>query len=125
MQEREIVGYLTKQIIDMLSLEAEADTPIFISESNTKHIRDAHPDAYFKYYDNLSDIIEYPDYVGIAGVHTPSIEYIKRYEVNNELVNVAVRTSKSGVYYLRSLFVIEEGRLNDYLKKGYLHTLDK
>ena len=46
MQNREIVGYLSEQVIKRLSLEAEPDTPIFISESNTKHIRETHPDSY-------------------------------------------------------------------------------
>ena len=125
MQKRKIVGYLSEQIIQKLSLEVEPETPIYISDSNTKHIRETHPDAYFKYYDNLHEILEAPDYVGIAGVHAPSIEYIKKFEVNGELVNVAVRTTKSGVYYLRSMFIIEEGRLNDYLNKGFIFELDK
>ena len=55
MQNREIVGYLSEQVIKRLSLEAEPDTPIFISESNTKHIRETHPDSYIKYYDSLCE----------------------------------------------------------------------
>lgn len=73
-----------------------------------------------QYYNDLTDIILNPDYVGIAGVEAPSIEYIKQYKINNEYVNIAVRASKAGTYYVRSMFIIEEGRIIDYLRKGKL-----
>ena len=118
MKNREIIGHISKQVIEKLSLDIKENTPIFISDSNTSHIRESHPDAYSKYYDSVAEIIDTPDYVGIAGVYAPSIEFIKRFEKDDEIVNVAVRATKTGTHYLRSMFIIEEGRLNDYIKKG-------
>jgi len=120
MNSRTLIGYIDRRIIDLLDLDINENTPIYISESNIKHIREFHSDAYMNYYDDLPGIIKNPDYVGIAGVAIPSIEYIKQYKVNDEYVNVAVRATKGGVYYIRSMFRIEEGRINDYLKKGKL-----
>ena len=120
MQERKIIGRISQDIIDKLSLDIASETPIFISESNIVHIRETHKDAYIKYFGCLTDIIEHPDYIGIAGVYAPSIEYIRKFEIEGELVNVAVRASRNGTFYLRSMFIIEEGRINDYLKKGHL-----
>lgn len=125
MIDRYIVGKLDKAVIDSLGLDALPDSPIFIAESNILHIRERHSDAYMKYFDCLADIIREPDYIGVAGVHAPSVEYVKRFLVNDELVNVAVRATRAGVYYVRSMFVIEEGRLNDYLRRNMLIDLTK
>ena len=81
MNSRTLIGYIDRRIIDLLNLNLNENTPIYISESNIKHIREFHSDAYMNYYDDLSDIIKNPDYVGIAGAAIPSIEYIKQYKV--------------------------------------------
>lgn len=122
-EERLQVGRFMKNIIEALDLDIPCGTPIFLSENNREHIREHHPDAYFKYFDCISEIIAYPDYVGIAGIQAASIEYIKCFEVDSEYVNVAVRATKKGTYYVRSMFVIEEGKLNDYVEKGKLKRL--
>ena len=120
MNDRKIIGYFSEKVIKLLDIDISPDTPIYLSESNISHIRDTHTDAYIKYFDKITEIISSPDYVGIAGVYASSIEYIKRFEEDDEWVNVAVRTSQNGVYYLRSMFAIGEGRIQDYLKKKYL-----
>lgn len=120
MGNRVLIGHIDKKVIELLGLDIKENTPIYISEGNIIHIRENHPDAYMKYYDDVENIISNPDYVGIAGVDAPSIEYIKQYKVDNEYVNIAVRASKAGTYFVRSMFIIEEGRINDYLKKGKL-----
>ena len=120
MQSKIVVGNISKNVAEALSLDVKPGTPIYIAESNITHIRETHTETYIKYFDRLSDIIKYPDYIGIAGVYAPSIEYIKKFEIEGELVNIAVRATKKGIYYLRSMFIIDEGRLNDYLSKGCL-----
>ena len=118
--ERKVIGYFSENVVKILSLSIKAGTPIYISDTNITHIREKHTDVYIKYFGNIEEIIKEPDYIGIAGVHAPSIEYIKRFDWDGKLVNVAVRATKSGIYYLRSMFIIENGRLNDYLKRGLL-----
>lgn len=118
--KRTVVGYVSGEVIEALGLDVAPDTPIYISDNNILHIRETHTDAYIKYYDDLEEIIKNPDYIGIAGVALPSIEYVKRFEINDEYVNIAVRATSNGVHYVRSMFIIEEGRLNDYIKKGKL-----
>lgn len=118
------VGTIEKYVIDALGLNIKENTPIFIADTNIQHIREHHSDAYMKYMDSLESVIAKPDYIGIAGVYAPSIEYVKHFRVNDELVNVAVRATSRGVHYVRSMFIIEEGRLNDYLKKNKLIKID-
>ena len=120
MENRLLVGHIDKKVIKLLELDIKDNTPIYISKGNITHIRENHADAYMQYYNDLTDIILNPDYVGIAGVEAPSIEYIKQYKINNEYVNIAVRASKAGTYYVKSMFIIEEGRIIDYLRKGKL-----
>ena len=77
MQNRKIVGELSANVIQKLDINAVPGTPIYISDSNVAHIRETHSDAYQKYFDHIEDIVAHPDYIGIAGVYKPSIEYIK------------------------------------------------
>lgn len=120
MNKRQLVGHISSKIVKALGLDVLAGTPIYISDNNILHIRETHSDAYMKYFNDLEDIISNPDYIGIAGVAIPSIEYVKQYKVNDEYVNIAVRATSNGIYYVRSMFIIEEGRLNDYIRKGKL-----
>ena len=127
---RYLVSYFSDYVISELQLDIVNNTPIYISDNNIQHIRENHSDAYIKYFDSLSDIISDPDYIGIAGVKSKSVEYIKSFNIDGEYVNVAVRATKNGVYYIRSMFIIEDGRINDYLKNdrgdsSFLIKVDK
>ena len=117
--DKRIVGYISKEVSE-LEIDVNEGEAIYLSETAINHIRENHSDAYMKYFDDIEDIIKNPDYIGVAGAYAPSIEYIKRYEVNGENVNIAVRASKGGILYLRSMFIIEDGRIEDYLNKGIL-----
>lgn len=121
--ERTIIGRFSETIINLLSLNIDPETPIYLSSSNREHMMEHHPDAYQRYFDHLPDILSSPDYIGIGGVQAPSVEFIKRFEINNEFVNVAVRASKRGVYFTRSMFTISETQIDLYLKKGTLKKL--
>lgn len=123
MEEMQIVGHIADYICD-LDIEAVAGAPIYLSETTIQHIRDTHSDAYMKYFDMIEEIIASPDYIGVAGVHAPSIEYVKCYKKDGENVNIAVRASKGGTFYMRSMFLIEDGRIEDYLKKGKLKRME-
>ena len=118
---RYIAGYFSENIISALSLNISNNTPIYIATNNREHIRSHHSDAYIKYFEHLENILSSPDYVGFGGVKIPSIEFIKIFDIDNEYVNVAVRATAAGVYYVRSMFIINESRVEKYIQqKGFV-----
>ena len=118
------VGIINQNIIDVLELtEVNDNTPIFISQGNLKHIQNKHTEAYNKYKDFISAIIDSPDYVG-KNDKNKSIEYVKEITIdNNEFVKVAVRISNKGVYFVRSLYVLNDNRVKNFIEKNTLHPL--
>ena len=62
----EQIGHFSKEIIDLLgSTSIREGSPIYLGESNITHIKNRHPYEYDKYFNNIRDIINKPDYVGI------------------------------------------------------------
>lgn len=114
-----IAGKINQRVIDLTGVTVPADTPIFVGETNIAHMKDEHPEHYALYGDKLGDIISSPDYIA-KHPKKDSIEYIKVFNdpVTDEHVLVAVRASKSGVYYARSLFVMSEDKKRKYRQKG-------
>lgn len=115
------IGYIDSRVIDLLGLELTPNTPIFIGEQNIEHMKDKHPDAFLKYGHKLSEILQKPDYVA-KHPKKESIEYIKIFHDHeaNEHVLVAVRASKSGVFYARTLFIMTKIKVQKYHDKGAL-----
>ena len=70
------IGEINQRVIELLNLTIKAGTPIYIGESNIAHMLASHPDDYLKYKNNLHEIIENPDYIGL-NPNDKSIEYIK------------------------------------------------
>ena len=71
------------------------------------------------YGERIPEIIDSPDYVA-KNPSDNSIEYVKEFSVNDGYVKVAVRVSNSGVYYARSMYVLNTNRVNNYIRKGTL-----
>lgn len=82
-------------------------------------MQSSHPADYAKYESELTNILSNPDYVG-QNPADGSIEYVKEYCVDNEYVKVAVRLSKADRYYARSLYVLNNNRVRNYIAKGTL-----
>lgn len=118
------IGSFSASIIDLLELNIEPGTPIYIADSNIAHMKSAHPNDYAKYGSDISSIIAQPDYVG-KNEKDNSVEFTKEYNVDNEFVKVAVRVSTSNVHYVRSLYVLNTGRVHNFIEKGTLKPLDK
>jgi len=110
---KQVVGYLEQKIIDLLELDLEP-AAIYIGKTNIEHMEQDHPEDYKKYYQQLSEIIGSPDYVG-KHPSKNSIEYIKCLD---EHVLVAVRISQSGRLFARSLYAINAEKLARYLESG-------
>ena len=114
------VGWLSKQVIDKLGISGiPINTPIFIGSSNIKHMLTTHPVDYNKYKDNISEIINNPDY-GYLNVSDNSIELIKDFVNNSEHVRTAIRISNNNKLFLRTLFTITDKKLKNYIKSKKL-----
>lgn len=114
-----IIGTISSTIINLLNLDYITDTNIYIGSSNISHMQSSHPDDYNKYKNEIENIINNPDYVGVNSKNN-SIEYVKEFLVDTEYVKVAVRVSSSNKLYARSLYVLNNRRVQNFIEKGTL-----
>ncbi len=119
MRRQEKIGLINEIVINILNLPIQRNTPIFSGETNLVNMKKDHLEDFEKYGDYLREIIFSPDYIS---QYSPkrSIEYIKLFYdgEKEEHVLVAVRNSKSGVFYVRSLYVMDEATVLKYQKNG-------
>ncbi|EHL78650.1 MULTISPECIES: PBECR2 nuclease fold domain-containing protein [Bacillus] len=122
----EKVGEINEIVINILNLSVSPNTPIFVGETNLKHMRNEHPEDFKKYGDKLTEILNSPDYVA-KHPKKDSIEYIKVFydEDKDDHVLVAVRASNRGMYYARTLFIMGDEKIQKYKKKGALKQIRK
>ena len=137
---KRIVGTISAQVIALLGLNIPDNTPIFLGDSNVEHMQSRHlkdfekygeftgsgeiSDYFEKYGCHISDILKSPDYVA-RNPKDQSIEYVKEYKIDEEYVKVAVRISNSGTFYARSLYVLNSGRVNRFIRRGTLLPVSK
>ena len=117
------IGTFSEKVIkllpDNIADNIADNTPILLGNSNIHHMQSSHPTDYAKYGSDISDIINNPDYIGVNN-KDDSIEFVKEYLVDNEFVKVAVRVSNSNNYYARSLYILNNNRVRNYILKGTL-----
>ena len=118
------IGEINEAAIKTLGLSTKSGTPIFIERTNINHMLKCHNNDYIKYGCYISQIIDAPDYVGINPKDN-SIEYIKKFSIDDEFVKVAVRVSVSGVYFVRSIYIVNKNRVHNFISKGTLKPLTK
>jgi len=106
---------LCLKVIDCLQLPYQP-CGIYIGASNIKHIHQEHPIIYDAYLQDIPDIIQHPDYIGVHP-RQGGVEYVKRYEQG---IMVSVRLSSKGVLYVRSLYEVSEENIQAYLRHGTL-----
>lgn len=112
------IGKVNKKVINILGLELKKEVPIILGKTNIEHMKRKHPEDFRKYGRDITNIIKNPTYVA-RNPKQDSIEYIKEYRINNELVLVAVRISKKGTMFAKTLFTMSERKKNIYLRNGY------
>lgn len=120
---RKKIGSFSAEIIKALELDIPVGTPIYIADSNIAHMKISHPEDFEKYSADIESIIARPDYVG-KSVKDDSIEFTKEYILNGDFVKVAVRVSLQSIYYVRSLYTLNPGRVKNFIAKGTLKKLD-
>lgn len=117
------VGEISNKVIELLSLNITARTPIFIGEANIKHIKQGHPNDFEKYGKNIKNIIQQPTYLA-RNEKKKSIEYIKEYKENKDYVLVAVRVSNNNVHFVRTMYVMDKIKVEKYHNHNYFITYD-
>ena len=113
------VGQFTQAVIDALHLSVLAGTPIMLGESNVEHMKKRHPADYDKYGCDIELILSEPDYVG-QNPKDSSIEYVKGYHIDGKYVKVAIRISAKGTYFARSIYVLNNSRVTNFIAKRTL-----
>ncbi|MGL5427723.1 MAG: PBECR2 nuclease fold domain-containing protein [Cetobacterium sp.] len=114
------VGTLQKNIIEKLDLNFDENSEIFLGDSNINHMKESHPEDFLKYGSYLERILATPDYIG-KNPNDESIEYVKTFLIDEqEYVKVAVRVSKGNKLFARSLYVLNNKRVENFIKKGTL-----
>ena len=115
------VGKITAHIASLLGLTIPGELPIYLGKSNITHMMNSHPNEFRKYGNAIPLILSQPDYVGL-NPSDDSIEYVKEFAVDNDFVKVAVRVSRSGNYYARSLYILNPNRVQNFIAKGTLKS---
>ena len=120
MDEIEVVGKLSKRIIDEFNLNIKENQQILCGQSNRDHMKSEHPKDYSKYGDCIEEIISNPTYIAKHPKKT-SIEYIKEYITDeNDHVLVAVRATGKGTLFARTLFIMDPIKVEKYKNKNAL-----
>jgi hypothetical protein len=119
------VGYITKEILSFMNLQVN-EGKILLSEDKIKyfekHKQDFKDDEeFYKHIRSIPEIIASPDYIGIHPDGN-SIEFIK--EIDRTTL-VAIRINNSGVFWVKSVFPISEGKLLNYQKSGRVKKRSK
>lgn len=113
------VGTVSKDVEQLLGITVSGDRTIYLGPTNLNHMKTSHPADFAKYGTELINILAFPDYVG-QNPSDGSIEYVKEFLVDGEYVKVAVRLAQSGKFYARSLYILNNNRVNNYIAKGTL-----
>lgn len=114
------VGKITKKIIRILRLENKEEQPIFIGEANIKHMKEQHPEDFEKYGIDIEEIIKNPTYLA-RNKKKNSIEFIKRYKIENDYVLVAVRVSNNNIHFARTMYIMADEKVEKYFKHNYFY----
>lgn len=113
------VGTFSQSVIAVLGLSVTPGTPIYLGESNTAHMQSKHKKDYEKYGSYIPEILNNPDYVR-KNPKNDSIEYVKEFRVDGEFVKVAVRISGTGTWFARSIYILNNNRVQNFINKGTL-----
>ena len=119
-QTRKIVGILQNKITNILNSDLPNAEILFYSGLR-KHIKKKHKMC-LKYMENIEDIIQNPDYVGINPDEPNSVELVKVLN-DNVLVSINLSSDTEEKYlFVSSIYDISDGKLNNRLNSGRLKT---
>lgn len=113
------VSTFQAKVVAALGLSVSPGTPIYLGESNIAHMQAKHPADYAKYGNYISTILNSPDYIR-TNSKDGSVEYVKEFQINGEFVKVAVRVTGAGTWFVRSLYILNHNRVQNFINKGTL-----
>ena len=117
--QTQLVGYMRNEILEVLKLEM-FNKEIIIYPGAIKHIRERHPYAFKKYFHRLIEMINKPDYIGIADKENYKIEFIKTYKDN---ILVALKIDAGNHVFISSMYIIEESAIEKRIETGRLYKI--
>ncbi len=115
----QLVGYIRNEIIEKLQLNI-INKEIIIYPGAIKHIRERHPYTYKKYFHKLVEIIQKPDYIGIAHNDYYRLEFIKNYGDN---ILVALKMEGNSIVFISSMYIITENAIKKRIMAGKLYPI--
>ncbi len=118
----EKIGIIGETIVNKFNLDISPNTPIYIGLNNRIHMENSHGDIYRNFSDCIGEIINSPDYVGV-NPHDDSLEYYKNYGDIIIHIKLAVRATNKGVFFAKTLYEINSGKLQSYLNKGRIKPI--
>lgn len=110
---KKVAGYLDKSIIEHLKLNI-TEGEIILSETSVCHML-KHKEDFERYFVHIEHIISNPDYVG-THPHEGGVEFYKQF--GDDFVLIAVRETRLGTLYVRSLYVRKEKKMMTLIQKG-------
>ena len=112
------VGEYNKEFNNLLNIDI-TQTQIFRSVGLQTHlIKRNHQDC-LQYLDQISEIINNPDYIGInPNEKDSSIELIKQYD-DNVLIGIKVDNS-ADILYISTMYTVQQSKLERRIHSGRL-----
>ncbi len=116
------IGFIKETIKSKLNISTNTDK-IFISNGLIKHLEKRNHQNMFKYLNEIENIINNPDYIGInPREKETSLEYVKILS-DNVLVGIKL-DMKNDYFYVATIHEISNLKLNQRIKNGRLLIFD-
>lgn len=114
------VGTISSSNLNKVGLNT-GDIDVFCGDSNKNHMQSRHPADFAHYQSEIANIINNADYIGYDR-NDGSIELVKYYQNTGDYVKIAVRESANGVYFARSLYTLNDQRVQRFIENGTLQA---
>lgn len=116
------LGFLRGDVAEYLGISEHKYKPIIVFYDRVHHVVDRHlkefgsKEKIEKIYNNLSILINNPDYI-FYNKKTNGLEYYKKIDFD---VCVAVRINASKVLKVKSWYPVNEAKINNRINKGIM-----
>ncbi|MDO4813522.1 MAG: PBECR2 nuclease fold domain-containing protein [Gemella sp.] len=112
------------KIKSILNLSTDASDIVYSKRRLMKHIVKRNHEDIIKYFDEIENIIETPDYVGVnPNEEGISLEYVKVFD-DNVLVALKLHKSKNH-FYIPTMYSINDYKLKRRILSGRMKRIDK
>lgn len=116
------IGQITEQMIKALNIPSLRPGPVFLDDDHYEHMSSEHEYEFGQYGAKIEEIIQSPSHIGFNPCN-PSLELIKHYPSRGEYVKIPVKQSASGNYWMKTMYTLGQGQVEDYASSGRLINL--